>query len=100
MGSHSLAFRASKGLMQGKDKEPRSFVIAYSAITSIFKRSGKMASSKGFTIEVRGEGAAASGTSALQYSFVSFSWANEARHLVETMVARRSSRLTATDCSE
>ena len=92
VGSHSLAFRASKGLMQGKAKEPRSFAVAYSAITSIFKRSGKMASSKGFTIEVRGEGAAASGTSALQYSFVSFSWANEARHLVETMVARRSRR--------
>ena len=92
VGSHSLAFRASKGLMQGKDKEPRSFVVSYSAVTSIFKRSGKMASSKGFAIEVRGEGAAASDTSALQYSFVSFSWANEARHLIETLVARRSSR--------
>ena len=92
VGSHSLAFRASKGLMQGKDKEPRSFVVSYSAVTSIFKRSGKMASSKGFAIEVRGEGAAASDTSALQYSFVNFSWANEARHLIETLVARRSSR--------
>eukprot|EP00964_Phaeocystis_antarctica_P126802 scaffold90469_cov63-Phaeocystis_antarctica.AAC.2 len=78
--------------MQGKDKEPRSFVVSYSAVTSIFKRSGKMASSKGFAIEVRGEGAAASDTSALQYSFVNFSWANEARHLIETLVARRSSR--------
>ena len=92
VGSHSLAFRASKGLVLGKDKEPRFFVVYYSAITSIFKRSGKMASSKGFAIEVRGEGAAASDTSALQYSFVNFSWANEARHLIETMVARHSSR--------
>ena len=86
LGSHALHFRASAGSFI-KGKERLSTSVAYSRVANITKRSGKLAGYKGFVIELASAQAAKGGERMEPLIFSGFTWANEVRHMIESLAA-------------
>ena len=79
VGSDSLYFRGSKQGF-GKSADRLEVSLQYASVTNLTKKSGKMSGSKGIVLQARGEPS--------QLTFVNFTAANQARHVLEVLIAR------------
>ena len=86
LGSHSLHFRGKDATIARRGKERSTVSLPYTRVRSITKKSGKLSGYKGFTMELS---PARPGDKVEAFTLAGFAWANEVRHMVESLVAER-----------